>query len=678
MNGKKNNPIKFFVFTIASILLIEFVILTVLGRWTNATKFWEDLISELFLAAAVSPVLYFFFLRPLAKEINERKEAVERLHESGKELNEAQRLGRIGNWNWDIATDTISWFEEYYRIFGLDPAQRPPKYEEHLKAYTPESAARLDAAVKINTQSGKPYELDLEIANPKGSARWITARSETKRDIQGKIIGLRGTAQDITERKRAETEREQFFKFFQLSTDIMVIADPLGCFKKVNPTALRILGYSESELLSKPFIDFVHPDDQQPTKDEMARQMKVGASLDFKNRYMCKGGTVLWLSWRANYDKKDGITYATARDITKERQAAEINEKLATVVRYTDDGVISMDIKGIVTSWNKGAEIISGYDEKEAIGKNISELTVPQGKTEDLEVSKNTIARVSKGERIENYERQIMKKNGNVVDVNMTVSPITEESGKITGISVIARDITKAKEIERAKNDFLVLASHQMRTPLSGTRWMIETLKRGIFGKLEGKQKEYIDEIYKTNNRMIDLVSGMMSMLTLESGAAFKAKEKIAISKFSDDIISVAGALAESKKIILKDKLKGRDDAYIYSDFQAVKNILECFVSNAINYSSSGKEIEFGEKEESGEAIFFVKDHGIGIPEEEKKHIFERFFRGYRAKAVKPGGTGLGLSLALLIADKIGAKISFESQEGKGSTFYLRLPKENV
>ncbi|WP_246590861.1 PAS domain S-box protein [Georgfuchsia toluolica] len=144
-----------------------------------------------------------------ARDITERKLAQAALQQSEKDLKEAQRLAKIGSWNWDMATDTITWSEEYYRIFGFDQTQHPPGYEDHLKAYTPESAARLDAAVKRTTQTGEPYELDLELAHREGLRRWITARSETRRDAQGQIIELRGTAQDITERKQAEQSLER-------------------------------------------------------------------------------------------------------------------------------------------------------------------------------------------------------------------------------------------------------------------------------------------------------------------------------------------------------------------------------------------------------------------------------------------------------------------------------------
>ncbi|MDO9265299.1 MAG: PAS domain S-box protein, partial [Desulfosalsimonadaceae bacterium] len=177
-------------------------LLSVANRERGYSEADKDLLES--IATYISPILNARLQRD--RQEKERNRAEEALRKREKDLKEAQRLARIGSWDWDATTDTISWSEEYYHIYGFDPARRPPGYVDHLKAYTPESSARLDAAVKINMETGEPYELDLELAHTEGAPRWITARSETKRDAQGRIIGLRGTAQDITELKRAETE----------------------------------------------------------------------------------------------------------------------------------------------------------------------------------------------------------------------------------------------------------------------------------------------------------------------------------------------------------------------------------------------------------------------------------------------------------------------------------------
>ncbi|MDD2853151.1 MAG: PAS domain S-box protein [Desulfuromonadaceae bacterium] len=147
------------------------------------------------------------------RDISERKQVEESLRQSGvavrmreRMLNESQRVGQVGGWDWDAVNDVIWWSDEYYRIYGLEPGTPPPNYQDHLRVYTPESAERLDAAVKRAMESGEPYEVDLELAGPTPTTRWIVARCEVKHDENGAIVGLRGTAHNITERKLAEEE----------------------------------------------------------------------------------------------------------------------------------------------------------------------------------------------------------------------------------------------------------------------------------------------------------------------------------------------------------------------------------------------------------------------------------------------------------------------------------------
>ena len=169
-------------------------------------------------------------------------------------------------------------------------------------------------------RTGEVYPLkELEVRNQMLEeliAERTTQLSQANDNLRQTIDVL---AREIAERNKVEEEREQFYKFFKTSADLMCLADPNGAFIKVNPACVETLGYLEEELISKPFVEFVHPEDKQRTLDEMKRQLEIGHTLNFENRYICKDGSLRWLSWRAIYNKLDLTTYATARDITENK-----------------------------------------------------------------------------------------------------------------------------------------------------------------------------------------------------------------------------------------------------------------------------------------------------------------------------------------------------------------------
>ncbi|HJV49666.1 MAG TPA: PAS domain S-box protein [Geothrix sp.] len=205
----------------------------------------------------------------------------------------------------------------------------------------PEESLKLNSLAALE---GREVQFERTIQRPDGETRICEVRLVALPWSGQRVV--RGSFLDITERKQIELERDHYFKLVHTASDLMVIADPNGCFKQVNPACLQALGYTEQELLAHPFIDFVHPDDRQATLDEISRQIRRGSSLNFENRYLCKDGSVRWLSWRAVFVEKEGTTYATARDMTERKQVEAERARLQFQLQQTQ----KMESLGILAS----------------------------------------------------------------------------------------------------------------------------------------------------------------------------------------------------------------------------------------------------------------------------------------------------------------------------------------
>ena len=269
-------------------------------------------------------------------DIGERKRAEEALRQKEEALMEAQRLAGVGSWQWDAAADSVIWSKEMYRLMGLDPQLRAPSFKEHEQLFTTESWERLRHAVEIALQTGTPYKLDLEVVNPKSAVKWEIARGEPLRDGGGQIIGLRGTVQDITERRRAEEairESEQRFRLVANTAPVMIWMAGIDklCYY-FNQPWLEFTGRPLEAELGNGWAQSVHPDDLQRCLDTYTRAFDRHESFDMEYRLRRHDGEFRWVTDigvpRFNSDQTFAGYIGSCIDVTDRKRAEERTKEI--------------------------------------------------------------------------------------------------------------------------------------------------------------------------------------------------------------------------------------------------------------------------------------------------------------------------------------------------------------
>ncbi len=342
----------------------------------------------------------------------------------------------------------------------------------------------------------------------------------------------------------------------------------------------------------------------------------------------------------------------------------------AAIVENAEDAIIGRDLDGTITSWNKGAERLYGWTADEALGKHIG-LIAPKELQDEVE---KILDRIRRGKTVEHYETQRLRKDGRVIDVSLSVSAIRNERGAIVGSSAVARDVTERKQLDRQKSEFIFIASHQLRTPLTAIKWFIEMLLSGDAGELQETQKKFLQNAFDSNERMIDLINDLLSVSRIESGTIELVPVSVDLGEMLESVIAEHLPLAAQKGVSLA--LLKKPMPRIDVDPKLVRQVFMNLVSNAVKYTPKGGTVRVEAARDGAWLRFAVQDTGIGVPPEEQALLFTKFFRATNAARSDAEGTGLGLYVVKQIVELSGGALSFVSKPGEGSTFSFTLPVE--
>lgn len=375
------------------------------------------------------------------------------------------------------------------------------------------------------------------------------------------------------------------------------------------------------------------------------------------------------LNFKSDLERKISVMEETLED--EEKQADDLR-KFKLAVQNASDHIIITDPEGIILYANPAVQKITGFSNEEVLGKKAGSKELWGGL-----MAKSFYEKMWKTIKIEKKdfggEIRNKRKNGEEYVALAKISPVLNDDGEVVFFVGIERDITKEKEIDRMKTEFISLASHQLRTPLSAMKWFLEILLSGDAGKLNKEQKEMVTNIDESNERMIALVNALLNVSRIESGRMMVEPEPTDLKNVVESVKEELQPELKAKK--MKIEIEAKKMGKINVDPKLIAEVYKNLMTNAVRYSKDGGVIKVRVFEKGENVVSEVVDRGIGIPKTEQSKIFGKFFRAENAVKKTASGTGLGLYLTKLIVDASGGKIGFTSEENKGTTFWFSLPK---
>jgi len=645
-----------------------------------------SIVSIAFLIIAV----FLMWNRRLKKEVFFRKQIE-------KDLKESQRIAHIGNWRLDIATNNVFWSEELYRMFGLDSMLPPPPYTQHQQLFKQASWDLLSKSLDETIETGMPYELELETVRNDGSHGWMWVRGETEKNASGKTIALWGAAQDITERKHAEESlRKKDTMLANIASQVpgmlyqfKMNPDGTFCVPYTSVGIKRVFYCSPEDVRNdfEPILKVIHPEDKELLLQSIEASVKNLSQWKLEYRVQIPGQSIRWAFGNAIPEQfEDGsiIWSGYNVDITEIKQFEYklINEKerLMVTLRSIGDGVITTDINGKVFLLNIVAEKLTGWSQKDASGKHISEvLNIVNEHTRkkcENPIDKVLIDKVPT--ELANHTL-IISRDGSEKMIADSGAPIFDSNNEVIGAVLVFRDIT-----ETYKTNKQLQQSQKMEA--------IATLAGGIahdfnnmLGAITGNLS-YVLSIADSNNEIYDVISEVLDstkqaknlthqLLTFSKGGE-PIKKVTDINKLIKQLVLFANRGSKSNcRFQLSENLWMAE-----IDEGQINQVIGNLVINANQAMPNGGTITIRTENakidhthnktlKNGKYInISIEDQGDGISKDHLNNIFEPFF------TTKQEGSGLGLATAYSIIKRHDGHISVSSEIKKGSIFRIYLP----
>ena len=596
----------------------------------------------------------------------------------------------------DLEGTIVLWNHNAERMFGYTAADA---IGQRAAIITPAGKSDELQHLRDEAHGGARSRKDVTVRVARdGSAREVSVHVLPVRDADGTVIGLVHVLRDVSERRQLELQALHLAALVQSSDDAIVSKDLDGIVLSWNPAAERLFGYKPSEIVGQS-IRLTIPSDRWPEEDDVLRRVRDGERVERFDTIRCrKDGTLVPISLTISpiRNRRGVIIGAStiARDITVQSTLERDRNRLGAIVDSSDDAIVSKDLNGIIQTWNRAAERMFGYSASEVIGQSIT-LIIPDDRlAEEGEV----LRRIRGGRRIEHFETVRLRKDGTTIPISLTVSPVHDRAGRIVGASKIARDLSAlrsyattledtvrrervareretaalrtAEEALRLKDEFLATLSHELRTPLTAVSGWLQILEAH---RDEGRLDRGLDAIRRNTTLLTRLIGDLVDVSRIVTGTLTLQVQPTDLSRVVEAALDTVRQELQVKQ--LQVVIAAAPDLEpIAADPDRLQQVMRNLLSNAVKFTPPGGRISIAALRNGSMVELSVADTGSGIRQEFLPYVFDRFSQQDGGKTRQHGGMGLGLAIVRHLVDMHGGTVNVSSEDGKGTTFTVRLP----
>lgn len=512
------------------------------------------------------------------------------------------------------------------------------------------------------------------------------------------LIVFFGEAARIAE-KRVHQRHELFRVTLRSIGDAVITTNTEGRITDLNEVAESLTGWSHNEALGQSLervFNIVNEVTRQPVENPATRALREGVVVGLANHTVLirKDGRECPIDdsaapIRNEFGYVSGCVLifrdVTAQRLSERERASQLLTArfLASIVESSNDAIISKSLDGTIQSWNAAAERLFGYTSQQAVGQHISLIIPPERIAEEDQI----IARLKEGQRIEHFETERVRSNGQHITVSLTISPLKDDSGNVIGASKIVRDVTERRRLEdnlrklasdlseadRRKNEFLATLAHELRNPLAPMSNMLEVLKRA------GNDGEVVKQAHETIERqlaqMVRLVDDLLDLNRITHDRLELRRSEVELATVIQQAVEVARPLIDAAGQKLTIDLPD-EPIHLYADHARLAQVFGNLLNNSCKYTRTNGAISLrAERNGNDEVLVSVRDNGAGIPSDKIDSIFDMFMQVDRSSERSRDGLGIGLTLVKRLVEMHGGSIEARSDgEGQGSEFIVHLP----